>query len=136
MPACVQCICIFLRRIQMTSDTEPRPPLCSLPRQARWVLFGGTEPVKEGNVTRGPGERQGGSHYSGVFTMVHCRSYRHTYRSSRHRPGAGGRGQVRVSWSRSWSPCPGRRPSPGAGTWCGAWRGGGRLPGRSPRAEA
>ena len=60
----------------------------------------------------------------------------HTYRSFRRRPGAGGRGQARVSWSPSWSPCPGRPRSPGAGTWSGAWRGGGPPPGHSQPAGA
>ena len=52
----------------MTSDTAPAPTLLTSSALARWVLFGGTEPVKEGNVTLGQGrERQGGR-----FTLPEC----------------------------------------------------------------
>ena len=47
---------------------SPGPHSAHFLALARWVLFGGTEPVKEGNVTRGQGrERQGGR-----FTLPEC----------------------------------------------------------------
>ena len=78
-------ICVFLKRIQPKSAGDdirytPHPLLAHF---LRWV-FGGTEPVKEGNVTRSQGrERQGGgvhitweSAHNGSLTP---RSYLHNY---------------------------------------------------------
>ena len=74
MPAlCTGCLCVSQENSDSVGDDIRYSRLCSLPRPARWVLFGGTEPVKEGNVTQS-GEREAGRavHITRVFTMVHC----------------------------------------------------------------
>ena len=60
MPAlCTGCLCVSQENSDSAGDDIRYSRLCSLPRPARWVLFGGTEPVKEGNVTQS-GEREAG----------------------------------------------------------------------------